>query len=109
MLESVGDRPDAAGDPILMRDDNMATVTCITRCSGATDKVAWLFMRMLGRAELVGKWNATAKNIPGAKNTLVDGISSSPGLVLEDEVRKQAICTYCSNRTSGHEVRGLST
>ena len=32
MLELVGDRPDAAGDPILMRGDNMAAVSWISRC-----------------------------------------------------------------------------
>ena len=34
MLELVGDRPDAAGDPILMRSDNMAAVSWVSRSGG---------------------------------------------------------------------------
>ena len=38
MLELVGDRPDAAGDPILMRGDNMVAVSWVARSGGATEK-----------------------------------------------------------------------
>ena len=65
MLELEGDRPDAEGDPILMRGDNRACVSWVTRCGGATDKRAFLLMRMLGRLELAGGWNHTAKHICG--------------------------------------------
>ena len=61
MLELVGDRPDAEGDPILMRGDNMAAVSWITRCGGARDKRACLLIRILGSLELTGGWNPTAK------------------------------------------------
>ena len=54
MLELAGDRPDAAGEPILMRGDNMATVSRVPRSDGATDTRACLLMRMLGRLELAG-------------------------------------------------------
>ena len=75
MIELVGDRPDAKGDPILMRGDNKAAVSWITRCGGARDKRAFLLMRMLGRLELTGGWTPTAKHIPGVRNTLADDIS----------------------------------
>ena len=38
MHELVEDRSDAAGDPILMRGDNMATVSWVSRSGGATEK-----------------------------------------------------------------------
>lgn len=88
MLELVGDRPDAAGDPILMRGDNMAAVSWVCRSGGATDKRACLLMRMLGRLELAGGWNHTAKHIPGAQNVLADGISRWPRQILADKVRE---------------------
>ena len=78
MLELVGDRPDAEGGPILMRGDNMAAVSWITRCGGARDKRACLLMRMLGRLELTGEWNPATNHIPRVGNTLVGGISRWP-------------------------------
>ena len=42
------------GGAILMRGDNMAAVSWITRCGGARDKRACLLVRMLGRLELKG-------------------------------------------------------
>lgn len=54
MLELVGDRPDAARDPILIRGENMAAVSWALRSGGATDKKACELMRMLGRLEQAG-------------------------------------------------------
>ena len=69
MLEPIGDRTDAEGDPILMRGDNMAAVSWVTRCGGARDKRACLLMRMLGRLELAGGWNHTVKHTLGVQKT----------------------------------------
>ena len=75
MLELVGDRVDEKGDPILMRGDNTAAVSWISRCGGARDKRACLLMRMLGRLEIKGGWNHTAKHFPGVRDALANGIS----------------------------------
>ena len=88
MLELVGERPDMAGDPILMRGDNMAAVSWVPRSGGGTDKRACLLMRMLGRLELAGGWNHTAKHIPSVQNSLADGISRWPREMLADKVRE---------------------
>ena len=53
-LELVGDKPDAAGGPVLMRGDNIAAVSRVSRDGGATDKRACQLMKMLERLELVG-------------------------------------------------------
>ena len=45
-------------------------------------------MRMLGRLELAGGWNHTAKHIPGVQNTSADGISCWPRAILEAKVRE---------------------
>ena len=88
MLELVGDRADAKGDPILMHGDNTAAVSWISRCRGARDKRACLLMRTLGRLEIKGGWNHTAKSIPGVRNTLADGISRWLSVILADKVRE---------------------
>ena len=88
MIELVGDRPDAKGDPILMRGENKAAVSWITRCGGARDKRACLLIRILGSLELTGGWNPTAKHIPGVRNTLEDGIWRWPRMVVADKVKK---------------------
>ena len=75
MLELVGDRVNAKSDLTMMRSDNTAAVSWISRCGGARDKRACLLMRMLGRLGIKGGWNHTAKYIPGVRNTPVDGIS----------------------------------
>ena len=93
MLELVGHRPDAAGDPIRMRGDNMAAVSWVSRSGGGTFKRACLLMRMLWRLQLAGGWNHTAKHIPGVQNTLVDGISRWPKETSQDKVGK---LTHCS-------------
>lgn len=48
MLELVGDKPDAESDPILVRGDSTAVVSCVVRCGGESDKKACLLMTMLG-------------------------------------------------------------
>ena len=45
-------------------------------------------MRMLGRLEIKGGWNHTAKHIPGVQITLADGISRWPRVILADKVRE---------------------
>ena len=45
-------------------------------------------MRMLGRLEIKGGWDYTAKNVPGVRNTPVDGISRWPRVILADKVRE---------------------
>ena len=45
-------------------------------------------MRMLGRLEIKGGWDHTAKNVPGVRNTPVDGISRWPRVILADKVRE---------------------
>ena len=57
MLELVGDRANAMGDPVLMRGDNTGTMSWISRCRGDRDKRACLLMRMLGRLEI--RWAVT--------------------------------------------------
>ena len=89
MLEPVGDRPDAEGDPIVMRGDSRAAESWATRCGGARDKRACLLMRMLGRLELAGGWNHAAKHIARLQNILADGISRWPRSILADKVREQ--------------------
>ena len=66
----------------------MAAVSWITRCGGARERRACLLMRMLGRLELTGGWNPTDKHIPGVRNTLVDGISRWPRLIVSDNVKE---------------------
>ena len=91
MLEPIGDRTDAEGDPILMRGDNMASVSWVTRCGGARDKRACLLMRMLGRLEIVGGWNHTAKRSPGVHSSLADGISRWPRLLWADKKSESSL------------------
>ena len=87
MLESRGDTPEAVGDPIAMRGDNVAAVTWVNRCGGATDKRACLLMRMLGRLEIDGGWSHDAKHMPGVQNTLADGISRWPRTEIAERIR----------------------
>ena len=88
MLERLGDRPDAEGDPILMQSDNLAAVSWITRCGGARDKRACLLMRINGRLELTGEWNPTTNYIPRVGDTLEDGISRWPRSAVPDKVKE---------------------
>ena len=52
MLALAGDTPESVGDPIVMRGDNVATVTWVNRCGRARDKSVCLLMRMLGLLEI---------------------------------------------------------
>ena len=88
ILELVGDKVDEMDDPIPMRGDNTAAASWISRCWGARDKRACLLMRMLGRLEIKSGWNHNAKRIPGVRNTLADGISHWPRVILSDKVRE---------------------
>ena len=63
MLALGRERPDTAGGAILMRGDNMAAESWVSRSGGETDKRARLVMRM--RLVLAGGWNHTAKHVPG--------------------------------------------
>ena len=88
MLELVRDRSDAAGDPILMRGENMAVVSWVSRSGGATEKRNCLLMKRLGRLELAGGRNHNEKRIPGVQNTLPGGISPWLREMLADTVRE---------------------
>ena len=50
LLELVGDRPDAASDPIVMRGNNMAAVSWVSRSDGTIDKRACLLIHESARA-----------------------------------------------------------
>ena len=52
MIEFAGDRPDETGYPVLMRGDDMAAVSLVSRSGGATDERACLLVRMLERLGL---------------------------------------------------------
>ena len=54
ILELVGDRADAKGDPIPMRGVNTEAVSWISQCGEARDIRACLLMKMLGRLEIEG-------------------------------------------------------
>ena len=82
-------------------------VSWVTRCGGARDKRACLLMRMLGRLELAGRWNHTAKHIPGIQNTLADGIPRWPKSILEDKVREQTNSSDWYDQTIGTRGSGI--
>ena len=107
MVGQVRDRPDAEGDYILMRGDNRAALSWVTRCGGATDKRACLLMRMLARLELAGGWNHTAKHIAGVQNILADGISRWPRSTLADKVREQTNSSDWYEQNSGTLGSGI--
>ena len=87
MLELVGDRTDAKGDPILMRGDNKAVVWWVTRCGGARDKRVCLLMIILGRLQIAGGGTALP-NTFRVQNTLEDGISRWSGSLLADKIKE---------------------
>ena len=78
----VGDRPQTAGDAVLLRGDNVSAVSWVNKCGGAKDRRAGLLVRLLGRMEITSGWCHIAKHIPGLDDTLADGISRWP----EDKV-----------------------
>ena len=69
------DRPEYAGDTVLLRGDNVSAVSWLNRCGRARDKRAALVMRIMGRLEITSGWSHKAKHIPGVLNVLADGIS----------------------------------
>ena len=85
----------------------MAAVSWITRCGGARDKRACLLVRLLGRLELKGGWNPTAKHIPGVRNTLADGISRWPWLVVADRVQELTNSIEWSEQDIGSRGTGI--
>ena len=103
----VGDRPDAADVPILMRGENMAAVSWVPRSSGAIAKRACLLMRVLERLELEGGLNHTAKHIPGVQNNLADEISRWPREILADKVREQTHSNDWREQSIGPRGSGI--
>ena len=70
------DRPEYAGDIVLLRGDNFSAVSWLNRCDGARGKRAVLvMMRIMGRLEITCGWSHKAKHIPGVLNVVADGIS----------------------------------
>ena len=108
MLELVGDRPDAAGDPILVRGGNMAAVSWVCRRGVVTDKRVCLLMNMLGRRlKLAGGWNHTKEHIPGVQNTLADGISPWSRVILADKVRELTQISDWHEQSIGQQGSGV--
>ena len=101
ILELVGDRPAFEGDHVLMRGDNVAAVSWISRCGGIRDKRAGLFMRRPDRLEIKGRRSHIARHIPGVKNTQADGISRWPRAVLGSKVRELTNSNDWSEREIG--------
>ena len=64
-------------------------------------------MRMLGRLESTGGWNYTAKHIPGVRNTLADGISRWPRVILADKVRELTNSDDGSAQDIGTRGKGI--
>ena len=69
------DRPEYAGDTVLLRGDNVSAMSWLNRCGGARDKRAALVLRIMGRLEITSGWSHKAKHIPGVLNVLADVIS----------------------------------
>ena len=84
----VGDRPQTAGDAVLLRGDNVSAVSWVNKCGGAKDRRAGLLMRLLGRMEITSGWCHFAKHIPGLENTLADGISRWPENKVHEHVAR---------------------
>ena len=75
MQMTENDRPEYAGDTVLLRGDNVSAVSWLYRCGGARDKRAALVMRIMCRLEIISGWSHKAKHILGVLNVLADGIS----------------------------------
>ena len=69
------DRPEYAGDTVLLRGDNFSAVSWPNRGGGARGKRTALVMRIMGRLEITSGRSNKAKHIPGVPNVLADGIS----------------------------------
>ena len=68
------DRPEYAGDTVLLRGDNVSAVSWLNRCGDARDKRAALVMRIMRKLEVTSGWSHKAKHIPGILNVIADGI-----------------------------------
>ena len=75
MQMTENDRPEYAGDIVLLRGDNVSAVSWLNRCGGARGKRAALVMRTMGRLEITSGWSHKAQHIPGVLNVLADGNS----------------------------------
>ena len=71
----LADRPTTEGESVMMRGDNVSTVSWVNRYGGSRDRRAGILMRMVGRMEIGSGWCQVAKHIPGVENRLADGIS----------------------------------
>ena len=79
-----GDRPQTAGDAVLLRGNNVSAVSWVNKYGGAKDRRAELLMRLLGRMEITIGWCSIATHIPRVDNTLADGVLRWP----EDKVHE---------------------
>ena len=68
------DRPEYAGDAVLLRGDNVSAVSRLNRCGDARDKRAALVMRIMRRLDITSGWSHKAKHIAGVLNVLANGI-----------------------------------
>ena len=75
MQMTENDRPEYAGDIVLLRGDNVSAVSWLNRCGGARDKRVALVMRTMGRLEITSGWSHKAQHIPSVINVLADGNS----------------------------------
>ena len=75
MQMTENNRPEYAGDTVLLRGNNVSAVSWLNRCGGARDKRAALVMRTMGRLKITSGWSHKAQHIPGVLNVLADGIS----------------------------------
>ena len=60
-----------------------------------------LTQRMLGRLEVKGRWEHTAKHFFGVRSTLVDGISRWPSVILADKIRELTNSDHWSKQDIG--------
>lgn len=68
-------RPAAAGDCVLLRGDNEASVAWIQRCRGGREPRSGALIRLLGVLEVSSGWHFQASHVSGVLNSLADGIS----------------------------------
>ena len=111
MLQLVGDWPDGAGYPILMRRVYMAAVGVSNRWGDRQKRRPYpmtnLPMTMLGRLKLALGGNHAANHIPGVQNTLADRISRWPRVILADKARELAHSNGWYEQPIGGRGRGF--
>ena len=64
MQMTENDRPEYAGDTVLLRGDNISAVSWLYRCGGARDKRAALVMRIMCRLEIMESQSKTHSRRP---------------------------------------------